>query len=204
MNVDHFFWIDTDDIRRPPQSASLEVPSTLSSLLSTFLVRVKGSAQSGGGIGIGTGTSEKIVDSTKKKTSLHDELKEDFGSLPSMKKLDMDNFVIVNVSPSVIPTYYPSVRVFTYNTTGGPDAASAALRACHRGGDDGKSNWDFPRRSYECESSSTRNGDVSGRDDQDEEDDDELDMRNEDRTVLVNQQQTNPEVERSERKHGRQ
>ncbi|KAF9518808.1 hypothetical protein BS47DRAFT_1370951 [Hydnum rufescens UP504] len=132
-NVDYFFWIDTEGIRPPPKSASIEAQSTLSSLLSTFLARVRGSTQSG------SGTNEKIVDDVKKKPALHDELKEDFGLLPSMKKVDMDNFVIVNVSPSVIPTYYPSVRVFTYNNTGGPDAASAALRARRRGGDDGKS-----------------------------------------------------------------
>jgi len=52
-----------------------------------------------------------------KKLTLEDELLADFRELPARKKLNLDNFAFVNVAPSVVPTYLPSVRVFTYNAT---------------------------------------------------------------------------------------
>lgn len=34
----------------------------------------------------------------------------------------MDDYAIINVAPSVVPEYFPSVRVFTYNVTGAAEA----------------------------------------------------------------------------------
>lgn len=76
MNVDHFFWIDTEDLR---------VPS----------VRFKD------------------------KSTLANDLLVDFRGIPTKKAIDLDDYSIINVAPSVVPTYFPSLRVFTYNSTGG-------------------------------------------------------------------------------------
>lgn len=34
-----------------------------------------------------------------------------------MEQIDYDDYVVVNVAPSVVPTYQPSIRVFSYNVT---------------------------------------------------------------------------------------
>jgi len=92
MNVDHFFWIDTEDLRAPISS-------------------VKG----------------------PKKQSLADELLADFRELPGRKKLDFDDFAFVNVAPSVVPTYMPSLRVFTYNVTGNQNGSGVDAQGKKKG-----------------------------------------------------------------------
>lgn len=67
-----------------------------------------------------------MLDDTKDKPpgdlahgGLYDALLEEFTELPKRKKLDEDNFGVVNVSPPVVPNpYLPSFRVFSYNITG--------------------------------------------------------------------------------------
>ena len=51
-------------------------------------------------------------------TDLHEELLHDFKSLPRKSKTDLDDFVVINVGPSILPAYVPSFRVFQYNITG--------------------------------------------------------------------------------------
>lgn len=83
MNVDHFFWIDTEDLRAPPPSTSVKFSAL----------------------------------GKPKRFSLEDDLLADFRELPKRKSLDLDDFAVVNVGPSVVPTYMPSLRVFTYNVS---------------------------------------------------------------------------------------
>ena len=54
------------------------------------------------------------------KNQLHEDLREDITRLP--KRLHHDDYVVVNVGPSVIPSYYPSYRIFQYNITQYPGA----------------------------------------------------------------------------------
>lgn len=57
----------------------------------------------------------------KKKETLAEILMKDFSELPSSKKTDLDEYAVINVSPSVVPNpYLPSFRVFSYNITGAP------------------------------------------------------------------------------------
>lgn len=57
----------------------------------------------------------------KKKETLAEILMKDFSELPSAKKVDLDEYAVINVSPSVVPNpYLPSFRVFSYNITGAP------------------------------------------------------------------------------------
>lgn len=53
------------------------------------------------------------------RAPLVDVLFEDFGELPKKSKIDLDEFAVINVSPSVVPNpYLPSFRVFAYNISG--------------------------------------------------------------------------------------
>lgn len=57
----------------------------------------------------------------KKKKNLAETLMKDFSELPKAKKTDLDEYAVINVSPSVVPNpYLPSFRVFAYNVTGAP------------------------------------------------------------------------------------
>lgn len=65
-----------------------------------------------------------------KHENLYQTLLDDFSTLPkSPKKIDMDNYAIINVSPPVVPNpYLPTFRIFAYNTTG-PDSKSSTSPA---------------------------------------------------------------------------
>jgi hypothetical protein len=52
-----------------------------------------------------------------KKEMLHDALLSDFRYLPKKSKIDFDAYTIVNVNPSIIPTYLPGIRIYGYNVT---------------------------------------------------------------------------------------
>ena len=53
-----------------------------------------------------------------KKHKLHKTLRKDFKDIPKKKKIDLDEWAVVNVSPSVVANpYLPALRVFTYNVT---------------------------------------------------------------------------------------
>ncbi|CAK5264673.1 unnamed protein product [Mycena citricolor] len=50
---------------------------------------------------------------------LFDSLVADFASMPKAKKMNLDDYAVINVSPAVVPNpYLPSFRIFSYNTTG--------------------------------------------------------------------------------------
>lgn len=63
----------------------------------------------------------------------HDNLYSIFESLPSDKKMKLQDYAIAHTGPSVIPTYLPSLRIWHYNVTDdsdvylpGPHAVSVA------------------------------------------------------------------------------
>ncbi|KAG8896690.1 Endopolyphosphatase, partial [Tulasnella sp. 403] len=98
MNVDHFFWIDTHELHHPPKPLVERVWSYF---------------------------FPEVSIERKKRYSLAKTLRSDFRDLPPAKnpegkkgmKINFDDYVIVNVGPSVVPTFLPSVRVFRYNVT---------------------------------------------------------------------------------------
>lgn len=60
------------------------------------------------------------------RATLIEELFQEFEALPEAKDLDLDQYVVINVSPSVVPNpYLPSFRVYSYNITGVLDIASS-------------------------------------------------------------------------------
>lgn len=48
---------------------------------------------------------------------VHNDLLSSYTDLPSKKKIKLEDFHIAITSPSVIPTYLPSVRIWSYNTS---------------------------------------------------------------------------------------
>jgi endopolyphosphatase len=56
--------------------------------------------------------------SIQKKRKLHKTLRKDFKDIPKKSKIDLDEWAVVNVSPSVVANpYLPALRVFSYNVT---------------------------------------------------------------------------------------
>ncbi|KAK4704578.1 hypothetical protein P7C70_g1627, partial [Phenoliferia sp. Uapishka_3] len=88
MNVDHASFISASEVLPSSQSYS-HLPSSLSPPISTF--------RSGG--------------------SIADALKASYESLPSRRKTRLQDYSVVNINPSVIPTYFPAVRIWQYNTS---------------------------------------------------------------------------------------
>ncbi|KAG8976510.1 Endopolyphosphatase, partial [Tulasnella sp. 427] len=100
MNVDHFFWIDAHELHH-----GVSDPSFLSQLWDKI-------------------TSFSWSATQKPRYSLAKTLRKDFRSLPPNKSKDneteainYDDYAIVNVGPSIVPAYLPSVRIFSYNVT---------------------------------------------------------------------------------------
>lgn len=46
-------------------------------------------------------------------TDLGDELKKDFGEMPGPQKLALKDYTVINVHTSVIPTYFPGIRIYS-------------------------------------------------------------------------------------------
>lgn len=88
-NVDHFFFIDVDELESTARlSSKAEKVSLFDQRMSVF----------------GRNTD----------TALQQDLFKDFGNMPKVSKMKLEDYTVVNVSPSVIPTYLPGVRVYRY------------------------------------------------------------------------------------------
>ncbi|PWZ00914.1 hypothetical protein BCV70DRAFT_199282 [Testicularia cyperi] len=69
----------------------------------------------------GNATESEIQDpppvSIEQEEGLPADLKQDFSTLPGKGRTNEDFYSVFYIAPSIIPTYYPSVRVWTYNTS---------------------------------------------------------------------------------------
>jgi len=88
-NVDHFFFIDVDELESGTNVHSTSSNTTLSA---SSPYRISGRSANNG---------------------LQDELKKDFGEMPGPQKIKLKDYAVMNVAPSVVPTYLPGVRVYT-------------------------------------------------------------------------------------------
>lgn len=104
-NVDHFFFIDVQELEETSISAKrANVSASLDSAFAGPELRHGPHIASSGRYKIkGRGFN----------SALGDELKKDFGEMPGPQKLKMKDYAVINVSPSVIPTYLPGIRVFS-------------------------------------------------------------------------------------------
>ncbi|KAJ7507820.1 endopolyphosphatase [Mycena galericulata] len=88
------------------------------------------------------------------KEDLFETLIADFAAMPKAKNVNLDNYAVINVSPSVVPNpYLPSFRVFSYNVTGA--ATSLGRKHGHpRGGGKDKEKQcklDAYRETWRCQ-----------------------------------------------------
>lgn len=110
MNMDHVS-------ATPSQSTSCSGRSSVLSLVQFFLLDAEDLSRRRNE----TSASDDGATVLKhNKKELYRLLLEEFGELPKAENLDHDNYGVVNVAPSLVPTYLPSFRIFVYNTTGEP------------------------------------------------------------------------------------
>jgi endopolyphosphatase len=83
-NIDHFFFIDVDELE------------------STTQLKAKAESRNDRVHPLG-----RISD-----TALQQELYKDFSDMPKLSKVKWEDYAVIHVSPSVIPTYLPGIRVF--------------------------------------------------------------------------------------------
>lgn len=84
--MDHFFFLDVDELE------------------ATTPISLQAQAQ---GLADRVHAMGRTAD-----TALQQELHKDFEQMPKINKIKMEDYAVVHVSPSVIPTYLPGIRVF--------------------------------------------------------------------------------------------
>lgn len=72
---------------------------------------------------------------------LHGDLYESFQALPPRRKIKYEDYAIAHTSPSVVPTFLPSVRVWHYNVTNPSDAYLPSIDAARDGQGTVPSSW---------------------------------------------------------------
>ncbi|TCD66989.1 Endopolyphosphatase [Steccherinum ochraceum] len=136
MNADHFFLLDGQVTANAPTNRSVDLHED------TIL--------------------HDTITTKKKKKDLYGSLLKDFAHmLKGVKKVDHDNYAVVNVAPSVVPNpYLPSFRIFSYNLSGpaylpgDEDGSVEALEetpSCNGGGG-GDDDAGFENVSLKCQS----------------------------------------------------
>ncbi|WVF68665.1 hypothetical protein IAT40_003436 [Kwoniella sp. CBS 6097] len=123
MNIDHFFFIDVDELEATPVSKSksksklkMRSKAHLSSSSSSFSNSTTSSFDYLPPLGPSLSSDGEVR--TMGGQTLMEELRKDFEDMPSKKDIKLKDYIAVNVAASVIPTYLPGVRVFSYNITG--------------------------------------------------------------------------------------
>jgi endopolyphosphatase len=124
MNIDHFFFIDVDELEATSTANAKSEGKSQRKSKSKSSVATEGSAQVNGSIDLLLGAPLRhgslLEESGRMQVmrksgnqGLVDELKKDFGEMPGPARLKLKDYVVVNVGASVIPTYLPGVRIYT-------------------------------------------------------------------------------------------
>lgn len=114
-NVDHFFFLDVDELE------------------ATTPLRLQSQAQ---GLADRVHAMGRIAD-----TNLQQELHKDFNDMPKLSKIKMEDYAVVHVSPSVIPTYLPGIRVFRWVVSRVHEVMLVAYDPSHAATTSRVSNW---------------------------------------------------------------
>ena len=91
-NIDHFFFLDVEE---------LEASSTEKLVAANATAHQRAKTPYG-------------IFGRSAGLSLRDELKKDFGEMPGPAAIKLKDYAVVNVGASVIPTYLPGVRVYSW------------------------------------------------------------------------------------------
>jgi endopolyphosphatase len=112
MNIDHFFFFDVDDLEATHKDlkskSTLNFPDTLSNL---SIDAVTGQPLRHGNVL--PSSSRMQIMGRSGNAGLVDTLKKDFDDMPGPKKIKMEDYAVINVGASVIPTYLPGLRIYT-------------------------------------------------------------------------------------------
>jgi endopolyphosphatase len=107
-NVDHFFFIDVIELEAGPgvdtgKQMYLDTPFVNSTAQGPELHHDPHLNNSG----------RYTIRGRNTNTALQEELLKDFGDMPKGHLLRMKDYTVMNVAPSIIPTYLPAMRIFT-------------------------------------------------------------------------------------------
>ncbi|KAJ7180099.1 hypothetical protein C8R43DRAFT_971689, partial [Mycena crocata] len=99
---------------------------------------------------------EIIEPKAMNQNDLFDTLIADFAAIPKAKDINLDNYAVINVSPSVVPNpYLPSFRVFSYNVTGAAATSLGKRKHGHHRGDgkdkEAQCRLDAYRETWKCQ-----------------------------------------------------
>ncbi|KAI0335497.1 hypothetical protein GY45DRAFT_1316828 [Cubamyces sp. BRFM 1775] len=108
MNMDHFFLLDAEQLGN----------RTTGSDDTSFVAAPAALRDYEGSDSDDDDEDEPASVLKHNKKELYKLLLQEFSDLPRAQNLNHDNYAVVNVAPSVVPTYLPSFRIFAYNTTG--------------------------------------------------------------------------------------
>ncbi|KAF7352779.1 RFX-type winged-helix domain-containing protein [Mycena venus] len=99
----------------------------------------------------------------KNNGELFDTLLSDFAAMPKAKDISLDDYAVINVSPSVVPNpYLPSFRVFSYNITGTASSLKNRKHGHHHGNSKDKQKQcklDMYRETWRCQLNETWHSD---------------------------------------------
>lgn len=107
--MDHFFFIDVQELEATANKLSTSSSNT--SIRSALLESALGPDLRHGERMPSSGRYR--ITGRNANNGLSAELWKDFGEMPGPQKLQMKDYAVMNVAPSVIPTYLPGVRVFS-------------------------------------------------------------------------------------------
>jgi endopolyphosphatase len=106
-NVDHFFFIDVHELESTSRLMSTANTrhnlSSTSSFLGPDLLHGPHLPASSRYNAFGRGAN----------TDLGNELLKDFGEMPGPNNLALKDYTVINVHTSVIPTYFPGIRIYS-------------------------------------------------------------------------------------------
>ena len=106
-NVDHFFFIDVHELESTSKLMSTANTrnnlSSTTSFLGPELLHGPHLPSSSRYNAFGRGAN----------TDLGNELKKDFGEMPGPNNLKLKDYTVINVHTSVIPTYFPGIRIYS-------------------------------------------------------------------------------------------
>ena len=106
-NVDHFFFIDVHELESTSKLMSTANTrnnlSSTASFLGPELLHGPHLPSSSRYNAFGRGAN----------TDLGNELKKDFGEMPGPNNLKLKDYTVINVHTSVIPTYFPGIRIYS-------------------------------------------------------------------------------------------
>lgn len=116
--MDHFFFVDVQELEETSNLDFIAYRTNQTIPITPLSTNISQQSSAFVGPHLRHGPSLKgsgryRLQGRKGDTDLCDVLRKDFREMPGAGKIKMKDYAVMNVAPSVIPTYLPGVRVFT-------------------------------------------------------------------------------------------